>query len=181
MRTPGLSPRWIGAVALLSLAGLVGCQESAQDDKAAGPDNAAPAPAQQAAGESSQSSTGSTRAAAEKEPVCQDCGTVTAIEEMQTEGKGTGAGAASGAVAGVVIGNQIGSGTGKAIARIVGGIGGAIAGHQAEKKIRSKTFYRVTVSMEAGGTSVIDVPDTSGISVGTSVRVENGNLFLRGN
>lgn len=113
------------------------------------------------------------------EPVCADCGSVAAIEEVTVKGEGTGAGAVGGAIVGVVAGNQIGSGSGKDLAKIVGGIGGAIAGHEAEKRLRAKKYYRVTVRMEAGGTQVVDVADASMLTVGDPVRVQNGNIVMR--
>lgn len=113
------------------------------------------------------------------EPVCADCGRVTAIDKVTVKGEGSGAGAVGGAIVGVVAGNQIGSGSGKDIAKIVGGIGGAIAGHEAEKRLRAKTYYEVSVAMESGGTRVVQVADASMLSVGDKVRVEGNDLVLR--
>lgn len=115
----------------------------------------------------------------EPEPVCADCGRVTAIDKVTMKGEGSGAGAVGGAIVGVVVGNQIGSGSGKDIARIVGGIGGAVAGHEAEKRLRSETFYRVTVAMEAGGTQQVDVADATMLSVGDQVRVQGNTIVMR--
>lgn len=115
----------------------------------------------------------------EPEPVCADCGRVTAVDKVTMKGEGSGAGAVGGAIVGVVVGNQIGSGSGKDIARIVGGIGGAVAGHEAEKRLRSETFYRVTVAMEAGGTQQVDVADATMLSVGDQVRVQGNTIVMR--
>lgn len=115
----------------------------------------------------------------EPEPVCADCGRVTAIEKITMKGESSGAGAVGGAIVGVVAGHQIGSGSGKDIAKIVGGIGGAIIGNEAEKRLRSETFYRVTVAMETGGTQQVDVLDASMLSVGDQVRVQGNNIVMR--
>lgn len=112
-------------------------------------------------------------------PACDDCGRVTAIDKKTVEGDSTGAGAIGGAIVGVVVGNQIGSGKGKDLAKVVGGVGGAIVGNEAEKKMRAKTYYRVTVAMESGGTRAIDVADASMLAVGDKVRVQGDNLVMR--
>jgi len=178
MRSRFVTTPWIVALVLL-LAALAGCQEAA--DEGAERSETAAAQSESRPADSNAPSSTSQPAAAEPEPACETCGTVSAIDKIKTEGEASGAGAATGALVGVVIGNQIGSGSGKDIAKVVGGVGGAIAGHQAEKKIRAKTFYQVSVSMETGGTRVVEVASAEGIDVGTKVHVKNGSLFLRGN
>lgn len=150
---------WLCAAAFV-LAGCLG-EETAEQE---GAEQAATAPA---------------ASKPEPAPVCADCGRVTAIDEVKVKGEGTGMGAVGGAIVGVVVGNQIGSGSGKDIAKVVGGVGGAIAGHEAEKRLRSKTYYQVTVAMEAGGTQVVDVADASMLAVGDEVRVQGGNIVMR--
>lgn len=112
-------------------------------------------------------------------PACADCGRVSGIEQVTVEGESTGAGALGGAIVGVVVGNQIGSGSGKDVAKVVGGIGGAIAGNEAEKKLRTKNYYRVSVAMETGGTQVVEVADATMLAVGDKVRVQGNNIVLR--
>jgi outer membrane lipoprotein SlyB len=112
-------------------------------------------------------------------PACTDCGRVASIEKVTVEGESTGAGALGGAIVGVVVGNQVGSGSGKDVAKVVGGIGGAIAGNEAEKKLRAKTYYRVSVAMETGGTQVVEVADATILAVGDKVRVQGNNIVLR--
>lgn len=112
-------------------------------------------------------------------PVCYDCGTITAITEVKQAGSGSGAGAVAGGVAGGVIGHQFGGGSGKDVATALGALAGAAAGHMAEKKIRSTVTYDVTVTMESGGTRVINVPATNGLAVGTPVRVDGSTILPR--
>jgi outer membrane lipoprotein SlyB len=112
--------------------------------------------------------------------VCNECGSIINIEEMKAKGEGSGIGAAVGAVAGAVIGHQIGDGRGNDAATATGAIGGGIAGHQIEKRIKGTTFYRVTVSMENGGTQLVDVEALNGLAVGSKVKVVGNNLVIAG-
>ena len=112
-------------------------------------------------------------------PVCYDCGTISAITEVKQSGEGSGAGAVAGGVAGGVIGHQFGGGKGKDVATALGALAGAAAGHMAEKKIRSTITYDVTVSMESGGSRVINVPALNGLAVGTPVRVNGSTIGPR--
>lgn len=113
------------------------------------------------------------------EPVCNNCGTVSNIETVTEKGEGSGIGAVAGAIAGGVIGHQFGSGSGNKAATAAGAIGGGMAGHEIEKRRNSATYFRVTVRMDAGGSQVVTLNSTSGISVGTPVRVVGNNLELR--
>ncbi|WP_182075199.1 glycine zipper 2TM domain-containing protein [Deefgea sp. CFH1-16] len=75
-----------------------------------------------------------TKVPASNSPVsCPNCGQITHIETIQTDGEGSAAGVILGGAAGGVIGNQIGKGHGKTAARILGAIGGALIGNQVEK------------------------------------------------
>ncbi|MCH9827495.1 MAG: glycine zipper 2TM domain-containing protein [Gammaproteobacteria bacterium] len=111
-------------------------------------------------------------------PVCADCGSVSSIEPVTEKGAGSGGGALAGAVVGGVVGHQFGGGKGKDLATVAGAIGGAMAGHEVEKRVRSTSYYRVTVAMEAGGTRVVEVTDPAGLSVGSKVRIVGENLQL---
>lgn len=111
--------------------------------------------------------------------VCSTCGVVSSIVAVQQEGRGTGLGAVAGAVVGGVVGNQIGGGSGRKIATAAGAIGGAVLGNNIEKSRNSSSYYEVTIDMEDGGKQFITVPDASGISVGSRVTVQGGNISLR--
>lgn len=123
---------------------------------------AAPAPARQPA-----------------QQVCQECGTVSAIEPVQVRGEGSGAGAIGGAVAGGVVGSQIGGGSGRRIATVIGAIGGGYAGHKTEERMRSSTVYRVSVRMDNGRSRVIEVADASQLRPGQTVSVYGDTIVLR--
>jgi uncharacterized protein YcfJ len=123
-------------------------------------------------------STQSTRATAPA--ICNDCGTITNIEQKKEKGSGSGAGAAIGAVAGAVIGHQIGDGSGKDAATATGAIGGGIAGHQIERRIQGTTYFHVTVAMENGSTHIADVETLNGLAVGSKVKAVGNSLQATG-
>lgn len=128
----------------------------------------------QATKSATSTQTASTQAPART--VCQDCGTIAAIEPVEQKGDGTGAGAVAGAVVGGVVGHQFGQGRGKDAATAAGAVGGAVAGHQIEREIRSTTTYRVTVRMDDDSTRVVTLASPQGYSVGSKVRVVGGTL-----
>jgi len=117
-------------------------------------------------------------AAAPARAVCDNCGTVTGVSEVEVKGEGSGLGAVAGGVAGAVIGNQVGSGGTRTIARIAGAAGGAYAGHQVEKHVKTKKRYDVGVKMEDGSLRTIsyDAPPTW--RAGDQVRIVDGKLEL---
>ncbi|GIL05213.1 MAG: hypothetical protein BroJett031_17330 [Betaproteobacteria bacterium] len=111
-------------------------------------------------------------------PVCRDCGTVTAIREVQTPGSANGVGAIAGGVVGGVIGNQIGKGSGRDAARILGAIGGAVAGHQIEKHARTTTRYDIEVRMDDGQLRTISRSTPPELRIGDAVRLQDDTLLL---
>lgn len=150
----------------------------AAEAKAAAAEREAAAAKKRAAAAERQAASSSsyTEARPAPKPVCQDCGTITAITAVKIKGKGTGMGAVAGAIAGVAAGNQVGDGKGTDVAKVIGAIGGAYAGNQAEKHIRAETVYDVTVRLDNGSTSTVRVADASSVGVGGRVRVAGDNL-----
>jgi len=110
---------------------------------------------------------------------CANCGTVSAIREMEKKGEGTGLGAVGGAVLGGVVGNQFGGGSGKKILTVVGAAGGAYAGHQVEKNARSTKYWNVTVRMDNGTSRTLSLSTTPALAIGDKVRVEGKNIIRR--
>jgi len=110
-------------------------------------------------------------------PVCADCGTVSAIREVEKKGEGTGVGAIGGAVIGGVLGNQIGRGTGRTVATVAGAAGGAYAGHQIEKSARSDKVWNVTVRMDDGSDRTIALGSAPALAVGDRVRMDGNNII----
>jgi outer membrane lipoprotein SlyB len=160
-----------GALALLLA--LTACAPDSPGDITANEANALQAPAEAAR-------VAEERRAPEPEPVvCATCGVVRSITAVKQEGQGTGVGAVAGAVLGGVIGNQVGGGNGRKVATAAGAIGGAVLGNKIEKDRNSSEYYEVTIDMEGGGQQFITVPDATGISVGSRVTVQGGNISLR--
>jgi outer membrane lipoprotein SlyB len=112
--------------------------------------------------------------------VCNDCGTITNIEQMKAKGTGSGVGIVAGAVAGAVIGHQVGGGHGKDIATAAGAIGGSFAGNEIEKRIKGTTYFHVTVALENGGTHIADIDALNGLAVGSKVTVVGNGLQVAG-
>lgn len=117
------------------------------------------------------------RPAAEPKAICNDCGVITNMTAIKQEGEGSGAGAVLGAIAGGVAGNQFGGGHGKEAATAIGAIAGGFGGNMAEKKIREKTAYKITVKMDSGYTRTVTVGSetAANYSVGSKVRVDGEN------
>ena len=107
---------------------------------------------------------------------CPECGTVSELKTIKTEGQGSGAGAVVGGVLGGVLGHQVGSGRGNTAATIVGAGAGAYAGNQVEKNQKSTTSYRVFVTMEGGGTKYFTFAEPTSYRVGDKIKVVNGKL-----
>ena len=111
-------------------------------------------------------------------PKCDDCGTIVNIEEMKLKGSGTGVGAAAGAVIGAVVGHQIGDGRGQDIATVAGAVGGGIAGNEVERRMKSTSYFHVTIAMENGGTRTVDVDALNGLANGMRVKIVGNNLQI---
>jgi len=108
--------------------------------------------------------------------ICNNCGTITNIEQEKEKGSGSGLGAVVGAVAGAVVGHQVGDGRGKDLATAAGAIGGGFAGNEIEKRAKGTTYFHVTVAMENGGTQTVDVPALNGLTTGSKVKVIGNSL-----
>lgn len=111
---------------------------------------------------------------------CPDCGVVQSINAYQQKGKGTLVGKVGGGVVGALVGSQFGHGTTNTVATVGGAAGGAYLGNEVEKKVKTKTHYKVVVRMNGGGTKTFSYAAQPGFHVGSHVRVENGRLVQAG-
>lgn len=130
------------------------------------------APARSAARPATTGRGSGTQAAA----VCQSCGVVDGVTEVQRKGEANGVGAVAGGVLGGVIGNQMGGGNGKKAMTVLGVVGGGMAGHEIEKRARGDVVYQVRVRMDNGSSRTVTVknPPANGARVeveGQSLRV----------
>lgn len=110
---------------------------------------------------------------------CTNCGVVTDIEQVKTEGSGV-AGAVIGGVVGGVAGHQIGKGTGKDLATAAGAVGGAIAGHEIEQSRTAGYEYRIRVRMDNGDTVTVKQQNRPPVTVGDQVQIVDGQVMPRG-
>lgn len=108
-----------------------------------------------------------------KKIVCENCGVVTSVTEVETEGKGSGLGAVGGGVVGGLLGNQVGQGTGRDLATIAGAVGGAIAGNKIEKKAKTTKSYDIAVKMETGEDRIFRQATLPDVASGDAVKIEN--------
>lgn len=111
--------------------------------------------------------------------ICQSCGRVESIQEVQAAAQPSGVGMVAGAVLGGVLGNQVGGGNGRKLATVAGAIGGGYAGNEVEKRTRGTTTYSVRVRMEDGEIRTFPYEQQPGWGVGDRVRVVNGQLTSR--
>ncbi|GBG13356.1 uncharacterized protein NMK_0902 [Novimethylophilus kurashikiensis] len=110
-----------------------------------------------------------------QKPVCADCGTVEAVNTVETE-DASGLGAVAGAVAGGVLGNQVGKGKGKTLATVLGAVGGGVAGHYGEKYLRKKTRWDVVVLMEDNTHRTVSFDQAPDYKQGDKVKVSGNSL-----
>ena len=108
--------------------------------------------------------------------VCDNCGVVVSVNEIEQEGKGSGLGVIAGGVAGGLAGNQVGNGSGRDVATLVGIVGGAIAGNKIEEKVKKTKVYDVTVKMENGEEQVLRYNTAPGVMAGDKIKIEGENI-----
>lgn len=108
--------------------------------------------------------------------ICNECGVIASVNEVDTKGQGSGVGAVGGAVVGGLLGNQVGSGHGRQLATIAGAIGGAVAGNQIEGKVKSTKSYDISVRLNDGSQRVFHQAELPAWREGDHVRVVDGVL-----
>jgi outer membrane lipoprotein SlyB len=111
--------------------------------------------------------------------VCDNCGVVVSVKEIEQEGKGSGLGVIAGGVAGGLAGNQVGNGSGRDVATLVGIVGGAIAGNKVEEKIKKTRVYDVAVKMDNGEEQVLRYNTAPGVMAGDKIKIEGEQIVRR--
>lgn len=114
-----------------------------------------------------------------KKMVCTTCGVIVSVNEVETEGKGSGLGVVAGGVVGGLLGNQVGNGSGRDLATIAGALGGAFAGNKIEKNSKKAKSYDIAVKMETGEEVVFHQTTLPTVVKGDAVRIENGNVIKK--
>jgi len=106
--------------------------------------------------------------------ICNNCGTVEAINLVEVKGEGSYLGTIGGGVVGALLGSQIGEGRGRTAAQIAGALGGAYAGHAIEGKSRTSNHYEVLVRLQNGATQTVSFTAEPGYRVGDKVKINDG-------
>lgn len=114
-----------------------------------------------------------------KQIVCTNCGVVIAVNEIETEGHGSGLGVVSGGVVGGLLGNQVGSGTGRDVATIAGVVGGALAGNKIEKSSKKTKSYDIAVKMDTGEELIVHQATAPNVASGDAIKIENGVIVRK--
>lgn len=112
--------------------------------------------------------------------ICNNCGTVEAINLVEVKGDGNYLGTIGGGVVGALLGSQIGEGSGRTAAQIAGALGGAYAGHTIEGNVRKTNHYEVLVRLQNGATQVVTFASDPGYRVGDAVKINDG-VIVRNN
>ena len=108
--------------------------------------------------------------------VCQNCGTIEAINVVEVKGEGGYLGTIGGGVLGALAGSQVGGGNGKTAAEIAGALGGAYVGRAIEGRSKQGNHYEVVIRLQNGASQTVTYPNEPGYRVGERVTVTNGVL-----
>lgn len=106
--------------------------------------------------------------------ICNNCGTVAAVNRIEVKGEGGYLGTLGGGVVGALLGSQIGNGKGRTAAQIAGALGGAYAGHVIEGNVRKSYHYEVLVRLQNGATQTVTFTTEPDYRVGDSVKINDG-------
>lgn len=120
----------------------------------------------------------SSNATHENTNTCNSCGVVQSVNEIDTEGAGSGLGVVAGGVLGGVLGHQVGGGSGRDLATVAGALGGAYAGNTIEKNTKKTRSYRIEVKMNSGEVRIFNQASAPDVASGDRVRIEN-NVVVR--
>jgi outer membrane lipoprotein SlyB len=108
--------------------------------------------------------------------ICNYCGTVRSISQVNRRGKGNTGATVLGAVIGGALGNQVGKGDGRKAATVVGAVAGGAIANNATKDNHRRTYFRIAVRMDDGRIRNFDQSNTYGLRPGSRVEVHNGNV-----
>ena len=106
--------------------------------------------------------------------ICNNCGTVEAVNLVEIKGEGSYLGTIGGGVVGALLGSQVGAGSGRTVAQIAGAVGGAYAGHAIEGNVRKSKHYEVLVRLQNGATQTVTFATDPGYRVGDKVKINEG-------
>ena len=107
--------------------------------------------------------------------VCNECGTVTGIREIEKPRK-VGTGTAAGAAIGGLLGYAVGGRGNRTAGTVVGAAGGAVAGNVIENRAADGRTYEIGVRFDDGSSRVITQETHPGWNQGSRVKLMNGAL-----
>jgi outer membrane lipoprotein SlyB len=113
--------------------------------------------------------------AAAQVPACRECGTVTAIREIEKPRK-IGAGTAAGAAIGGLLGYAVGGNRHRTAGTVVGAAGGAVAGNVIENKAGEGKTYEIGVLFDDGSSRSFHQDSHPAWHQGSRVKLVNGAL-----
>jgi len=108
--------------------------------------------------------------------ICNECGSITGIREINKPGQATGLGAVAGGVLGGVLGRSVGGSGHRTAGTVVGAAGGAVAGHMIEKKAREGKVWEIGVRFDDGNSRVFTLESHPSWNTGARVKLVNGAL-----
>jgi outer membrane lipoprotein SlyB len=107
---------------------------------------------------------------------CAECGTITNVKEVKKKGSASGAGALTGALIGGGLGYAVGGHGHRTAGTLVGAGGGALAGNYIEKNASAGKTFKIEVRFDNGTTQTFHYDSMPGWSIGSRVRIVNGQL-----
>jgi outer membrane lipoprotein SlyB len=137
--------------------------------QSAAPSGLAPLPAQAAPGQP-------VAAATPPPQTCADCGTITNVKEVKKKGSASGVGALTGALIGGGLGYAVGGHNHRTAGTLIGAGGGALAGNYIEKNASAGNTFKIEVRLDNGSTQTFHYDSMPGWSIGSRVRIVNGQL-----
>lgn len=112
-------------------------------------------------------------------PICNDCGVIESVREVEIKNEAIGSGTAIGGIAGAILGNQAGRGHGRDAMTVLGAIGGAVAGHEIEKNRNKTKRYEIAIGLEDGSTRLITQDNPPIWRTGDRIRLVDGVIKPR--
>jgi outer membrane lipoprotein SlyB len=109
---------------------------------------------------------------------CTNCGQVQSVRLVEEKGKTSGVGLVAGGVLGGVLGHQIGGGRGNTVATVAGAAGGAYVGNKVEQNRNAKSYWSVTLKMDAGNTRTFTYSNQPTVREGDRVKLVDGGKRL---
>jgi outer membrane lipoprotein SlyB len=111
---------------------------------------------------------------------CDQCGTVSDIEQVYTQRDSSPLGAVIGAVAGGLLGNTIGKGDGRAAATVGGAVAGGFVGNAVgQRNGADEVAFRVRIRLDDGRVATVTQREDPQLRRGDYVVIQGDHVFRR--